>query len=88
MGKGVGRFYKKIQQNFQLLCPNTTIVVTLHYVLLSHHDRTNDFSDTLTAHINPSPVSHLTTTNQVDTYNNSYDDTQNFATLENAITNS
>ena len=63
-----------IQQYFPYLSPNTIFIVTPLSHLSSHHNITNDHSANFISHNHPSPLSHLTTTNQVDTYGkNCYD---------------
>ena len=55
------------------------IFVPPRYVLSSHRDSANYFSATLISHNHLSPVSHPTTTNNVDTGRNNYDDTHSFS---------
>ena len=80
MGKGILRIYKHTQHNWPYPHPNTKSVVPLRSTSSPKNDSTNDYSAALIAHNQPSPVSNLTTTNQVDTDVNNYGNTQYFAT--------
>ena len=78
MGNGIGCAYKHSQQNNPYQYSNTKFSVPPCSALSSHWDITNDFSATLIAHNHPSSISHLTTTNQVDTDVKNDDITQYF----------
>ena len=67
MGKGIGRFYKHSQCNWTLPHPNTIFVVPPRSVFSPQDDSTNYCSADIIYHNQPSPVSNLTTTYQVDT---------------------
>ena len=59
------------------------IILPPRYGLSPHHDITNDCISNLIPHNQPSHLSHLTTTNQVDTDRKNDDETQYFATPRN-----
>ena len=85
-GKGFSRVYKHNQPNCTYPYPNTTVVVPPRSLLSSQRDSTNDCGVTVIAHTQPSPVSNLTKTNQVDTDINNYDNKQSFETPRKKIT--
>ena len=80
MVKGSGCAYKHIQPNCPYTYFNSTFFVPLRSLFTSQHDITNDYGITLIAHKQLSPLSNLTTTIQVETDSNNYDDTQSVAT--------
>ena len=80
MGKGVSRFHKHIQRNWTYPSLTTTFVTPPQYVLSPQQDITNYCSAAMIAHHQPSPVLHLTTTNQVDIDANTYGNPQSFTT--------
>ena len=73
MGKVFGRVHKYIKPNFTFFVPPCNF-------LSSNCDSSNYFGVTVIYHKQPSPISNLTTTKQVDTNRKNYDNTQSFAT--------
>ena len=67
MGKGIGRDYKYSQWNWTHPSPNTIPGVPPHSVSSPQNDSTNHCSADIIYHNQPSLVSNLTTTYQVDT---------------------
>ena len=78
MGEEIICVYKHRQRNWTYASPNTIFVVPPRSALSPQYDITNGCSATIFSHNQPSPVSKLTTTNQVDTYINNYDNTRSF----------
>ena len=80
MGKGISRFYKNSQWKWPYPSPNTIFVVPPCSDFLPQSDITNYWSADIITRNQPSPISNLTTTNQVDTGVNNDDDTKSFVT--------
>ena len=62
-------------QTFHNHIPNVYQLYHHAVFFISRHDITNDCAATTIAHNQPPPVSNLTTTTNVDTYSNNYDNT-------------
>ena len=75
MGKYFGRVYKHSQPNCSHPYTNTAFVVTTQSLLTSQHYSTTYCGITVIGQKQPSPVSKITTTNQVDNGINNDDDT-------------
>ena len=80
MGKRIIHSHKNIKWNCPSASTNTKFVLPPQFLLSSQLDSTNNCDVTLIAHDQPSPVSNLTTTNQVDNDINNDDYTQYFTT--------
>ena len=80
MGKGFGYVKKYMQKKSPYPSPNRKFVVPPRSLFTSQHDSNNDYSVTVISHKQPSSVSNLTTTTQIDTDSNNYGDTQYIAT--------
>ena len=86
MGNGFGHMYKHSQPKCTYPSPNSTCVVSPCSLFTSQQDRSNDFGVTVIAHNQPSHVSNLTTTTQVDTDSKNYDGTHFNSRKNNHIT--
>ena len=82
----MGYVYKHSLHNWTYPSPNTTFVVPPQSESSPQRDSINDCSAAIIACNQPSFVSILTTTNQVDTDANNDEKTQSFATLRKKIT--
>ena len=64
--QGFGRVYKHSQPNFPHPYPSSKFVVPTRSLFTSQYDSNNDCCVTVIVHKQPSPVSNLTTTTQVN----------------------
>ena len=80
MAKDFCYVYQHIQPNCPYPYPKTILDVPPFSMLSSQHDSTNYCGLTWIGHKQPSPVSNITITNQVETYSNNDDNTQYFST--------
>ena len=78
MGNGMGRVYKHNQTNWPYLSPNTTFYAPPHSVPSPQNYSTSDCGAARISLHWPSPISKLTTTNQVDIEVNNDDDSESF----------
>ena len=83
MGKGFGSVYKNIQPKCTDPYYNTTFSLLPHSLLSSQGDSTKYCGVAVISHKQASPVSHLTTTKQVDTESNNDYNTHYFSTPRN-----
>ena len=78
--KGFSRVYNHIQTTYPYPYPNSTIFIPQHSLFTSKYDRNNNYDVAIISHKQPSPVSILTTTTQVDTNSNNDDNKQYIST--------